>query len=115
MFGWGKRAQGGTDETTPQELQQRIAAGERLLLLDVRELAEYRQGHVRGSTLIPLDQLALRLEELPRDRPVVAICRSGNRSSVATGMLRRAGFEVANLRGGMLAWERQQLPLERGQ
>ncbi|GAC1356486.1 MAG: rhodanese-like domain-containing protein [Herpetosiphon sp.] len=99
----------------PQELAQRRAAGEELVLLDVRQPDEYAQGHVKGSTLIPLDQLSLRLSDVPRDRPVVAMCRSGSRSSVALALLKRAGYtNVANLAGGMLAWEQQRLPVERG-
>jgi rhodanese-related sulfurtransferase len=89
--------------------------GEQLLVLDVREPDEYRQGHVAGSTLIPLNQLSLRIDELPRERPIVAICRSGNRSGVAAGLLMRAGFQdVANVTGGIIRWQQQGLPVERG-
>jgi rhodanese-related sulfurtransferase len=70
-------------EVTPQEVQQRLAEGAPLLLLDVREPQEYAEAHIAGSTLIPLGQLSLRLNELPQDRPIVAVCRSGNRSGVA--------------------------------
>jgi rhodanese-related sulfurtransferase len=86
-----------------------------LLLLDVREPPEYADAHLAGSTLIPLGQLSLRLNELPRDRPIVAVCRSGNRSGVAARLLARAGFPpVQNLRGGIIAWARGGLPLQRG-
>jgi rhodanese-related sulfurtransferase len=63
--------------------------------------------------LIPLDQLALRLDELPKDREIVVVCRSGNRSGVATALLERAGFDAINLEGGMIAWQKEKLPLER--
>lgn len=103
-------------DTAPQEVATRLQQGENLLILDVREPDEYQAGHVPGSTLVPLNQLALRLDELPRDRPIVAMCRSGNRSGVATGMLKRAGFaDVVNLKGGILAWQKQGLPVEQGQ
>ncbi len=105
----------GKTDLTPQELEERRKAGEEVVVLDVRQPYEYAQGHVQGSTLIPLDQLALRLDDVPKHRPVVVICHSGNRSRAAVSLLQRAGLtNVANLRGGMLAWEQHRLPVERG-
>jgi rhodanese-related sulfurtransferase len=102
-------------EVTPEDIQRRQAAGERLFFLDVREPAEYAEARIAGSTLIPLSQLANHISSLPQDRPIVAVCRSGNRSSVAMSVLKRAGFSnVLNLRGGMLAWTRSGLPVKRG-
>ena len=102
-------------EVTPEDIQRRQAAGERLFLLDVREASEYAEAHIVGSKLIPLSQLANRIAGLPQDQPIVAVCRSGNRSSVAMSVLKRAGFSnVLNLRGGMLAWTRSGLPVKRG-
>lgn len=101
-------------EIVLEDVHARLTQGEPLFVLDVRQLDEYQQGHVPGSILIPLDQLALRLGELPNDRPIIALCRSGNRSSVATGILTRAGFNAINLKGGIIQWEKQGLPLERG-
>lgn len=84
------------------------------ILLDVREPSEWQSGHAPGARHIPLGQLSHRTGELPKDREIVAVCRSGNRSSVAAGLLRRAGFaQVKNLRGGMIAWAKQGLPVER--
>lgn len=102
-------------EISPDEVQACRARGEAVFLLDVREPAEFRERHIAGSRLLPLDQLALRLGELPRDRPIIAICRSGNRSGVATRLLRRAGFDARNLRGGLIAWQQQGLAVERGE
>ena len=100
---------------TPAELQQRLAQGERLTLLDVREPFEYTEAHLKGSLLIPLDQLSLRLAEVPKDKPIVAVCRSGNRSGVAASLLQRAGFtNIFNLKGGLVEWARQGLPVQRG-
>jgi rhodanese-related sulfurtransferase len=102
-------------EVTPEDIQRRQASGEPLFFLDVREPAEYAEAHIAGSTLIPLGQLANRISKLPQDRPIVAVCRSGNRSSVALSVLARAGFtNVLNLRGGMIAWSRSGLPTKRG-
>jgi rhodanese-related sulfurtransferase len=111
MFSFGRKT--AKAETTPKEVQERIQRGERLLVLDVREPSEYREGRVAGSKLIPLGQLALQLDKLPKDQPIVAVCRSGNRSGVATDLLRRAGFDAVNMRGGMIEWARQGLPMER--
>ncbi|WP_247869493.1 rhodanese-like domain-containing protein [Herbaspirillum sp. ST 5-3] len=87
------------------------------LLLDVREADEYASGHAPGSTLIPVGQLGARLKEIDafRNKTVVLICRSGRRSAVATEMLRKAGFSDAkNVEGGMIAWEKNGLPLLKG-
>ncbi len=86
-------------------------------ILDVREADEFTGplGHIRGAILIPLGQLAARVNELDKIRPVVAVCRSGARSAHATNILRQAGFpKVANLAGGMLAWRAGHHPVEGG-
>lgn len=100
------------DEITPVEVQQRLARGDRLYLLDVREHEEYVEAHIPDSVLIPLGQLSRKLSSIPKDATIIAICRSGNRSGVATDMLRRAGYsDVLNLNGGILAWVRAGLPI----
>ena len=73
-------------------------------VLDVREDFEYADGHVPGANLIPLGQLSSRLSEIPTDKTVVAVCRSGNRSGQATQLLRQAGFDAHNMTGGMNSW-----------
>jgi rhodanese-related sulfurtransferase len=106
------RAQPKQDEITPVEVQQRLAQGERLYLLDVREREEYAEAHIADSVLIPLGQLSRKLSSIPKDSTIIAICRSGNRSGVAADLLRRAGYStVLNLRGGIIAWARAGLPL----
>jgi len=87
-------------------------------IIDVREPDEYNGslGRIRGAKLIPLGTLASRSAELARDRPVVAVCRSGARSAQASVLLQRAGFNaVANLAGGMLRWRAEGHPVEGGQ
>jgi rhodanese-related sulfurtransferase/rubrerythrin len=75
-------------------------------LMDVRQPREYQQLHLPGAMLIPMEQLKDRAGELDPAKPTVVYCRSGNRSQVAAGMLRDAGFEDArNMEGGMMAWE----------
>lgn len=85
-----------------------------LILVDVRTPGEYEyDGHITGSQLIPLSLLAARLDELPQEKPIVCICRSGNRSHTACEHLAVNGFnEVYNLSGGMLGWRRAGLPFE---
>ena len=82
-----------------------------LHLLDVREQDEWDAGHIDGSQHIPLGQLAARLEEVPRDLTVVAVCRSGSRSDRAAHGLVARGIRAENLDGGVTAWSRAGLPL----
>jgi rhodanese-related sulfurtransferase len=86
------------------ELAGRLGAADEQFVLDVREPAEVAEWAIAGSVNIPLGQLAARASELPRDREIVAVCASGNRSAAAAAELARAGYRVANLRGGMSAW-----------
>ncbi|MGI6091723.1 MAG: rhodanese-like domain-containing protein [Veillonellaceae bacterium] len=75
------------------------------LIIDIRTPEEYQAGHIPGVPLIPLDQLEKRAGEVPKDQKVLLICRSGNRSSQGTKLLRSKGFDnVYNVTGGMLAW-----------
>ena len=80
-------------------------------MLDVRQAAEWRRGHIRGSVNVPLTQLKRKLETLPRDHTIVAVCASGHRSAAAARALRRAGYTVENLKGGMHSWSRSGLPV----
>ncbi|MBB1075322.1 rhodanese-like domain-containing protein [Rhodoferax sp. 4810] len=87
------------------------------LMIDVREPSEYVAGHAPGTQLIPLGQLERRLSELAayKDKPVVLICRSGNRSGQAQEILAKAGFTKAlNIEGGMSAWAKAGLPVLTG-
>jgi glyoxylase-like metal-dependent hydrolase (beta-lactamase superfamily II) len=86
------------------ELAGRLGTPDAPFVLDVREPDEVAAWAIAGSVNIPLGQLASRAGELPRDREVVTVCASGNRSSYAADALARAGFPVANMRGGMAAW-----------
>lgn len=73
-------------------------------VLDVREDSEFQSGHVPEANWIPLGELSSRLSEVPTDKTVVAVCRSGNRSGQATQLLRQAGFDAHNMVGGMNSW-----------
>ncbi len=84
-------------------------------IIDVREDDEFigPLGHIEGAELIPLGSLSSRVSEIPKDKPLVIVCRSGARSARATEMLTKAGFDrVANLNGGMLRWRAEGHPTE---
>ena len=96
-------------EITVQELKSLMDADQTPFILDVREEREYTVANLNG-TLIPLQQLPYRIEELEdhKDELVVVHCRSGGRSAQAVQYMRSLGFEQAkNLRGGVLAWSRE--------
>ena len=77
-----------------------------VVILDVREQSEYDAGHIPGVALIPLKDVPNRLNEIPKDKPVIVTCRSGNRSGQATDFLRQQGYtNVHNMTGGINAWQ----------
>ena len=80
------------------------------LLLDVREPEEWQAEHAPGAVLMPMGQVRQRQSELPRDRRIVVVCRSGGRSAATTESLRTWGFDAVNLAGGMCAWASAGLP-----
>jgi rhodanese-related sulfurtransferase len=79
-------------------------------LLDVRQPHEWDAGHAPDATLLPLSELATRIDEIPANQPIVVICRSGGRSTKAAEALTAAGYQAVNLAGGMQAWEAEGLP-----
>jgi len=86
------------------------------IVLDVRSMAEFKDGHIVNAINIPLNGLGNNVKQIEkhRDKPIVTVCRSGSRSGSACAILRKHGFEnVKNLRGGMLAWENSSLPVKR--
>jgi rhodanese-related sulfurtransferase len=103
------------DVSAPQlDELMRSSNGSRPLVVDVREPWEYAQGHIPGALLIPLGQLAARLNELEPGRPVATVCASGNRSQSAAALLGQKGFQkVYNLSGGMYGWQSAGLKMDR--
>jgi rhodanese-related sulfurtransferase len=81
-------------------------------LVDVRADHEWEAGHIAGAKHVPLDELAERVSEIDRERPVVVTCRGGNRSTMATAALAEAGFDAAKLTEGVVGWAEEGLPLE---
>ena len=100
-------------EVSPAEGQQLVQGG--AVLVDVREPNEYSEIHADGALLLPLSELEARYAELPNDKPLVMICRSGARSARAGEFLLQNGYsDVTNLTGGTLAWNEAGLPVVRG-
>jgi rhodanese-related sulfurtransferase len=85
------------------------------LIVDVREPDEFAADRIAGVVLLPMSQLLQRHDELPKDRPLLMVCRSGSRSASATMFLLQRGWtDVQNVDGGMLAWQRDGLPVRSG-
>lgn len=99
--------------TSPGEAVKMINRDD-AVVLDVREESEYQDGHIINAVHIPLSQLNDKTRELQKykDKPIIAVCRSGHRSGQACSTLQKAGFDnVYNLSGGILAWKSANLPL----
>lgn len=97
----------GVTSIRAQDLQEKL--GERgdnpLQLIDVRELSEYKSGHIQGFRNIPLGQVKAAAEKLDKDKEIVVMCRSGARSMQAAKILKNSGFgKVTNLSGGIMSW-----------
>jgi adenylyltransferase/sulfurtransferase len=96
---------GGGDEIGARDLHRRLASGDPILLIDVREEHEWAVSRLPGAEHLPLARLRGELSRLPRDRDIVLYCRGGSRSGNAVAMLHNAGLVRAkNLSGGLLAW-----------
>ncbi|MFL6648062.1 MAG: rhodanese-like domain-containing protein [Sulfurifustaceae bacterium] len=114
MTAW--RTDGRPIETLPQwnvhDLRGAIEQEPRLLVLDVRQPAEWAAGHLDRALHVSGAELPARLDQVPRDRPVAVVCSSGYRSSVAASLLQRHGHpRVVNVLGGMSAWRNSHFPL----
>jgi adenylyltransferase/sulfurtransferase len=95
----------GGGEITPEQLKQRIDAGENLFVLDVRNPNEFQICRIPGTVLLPLPELPARFAEVPKDREVVVHCKSGMRSAKAIDFLKAQGYtKLVNLTGGILGW-----------
>ena len=101
-------AKNNSDVVSMEEFQSKIL-DENTFVLDVRTEAEFYGplGHIEGATLIPIDELSSRMNELNevKDKDIYVVCRSGNRSNVGKNILRENSFHAINVDGGMLAWK----------
>jgi len=108
-------------ETASLPLEVSVAQASELrdagaFILDVREQSEWNEIHVPEATLIPLGELERRINEVPKDKQIVVICRSGNRSQQGRDILLNAGYEnVTSISGGIQKWKAAGLPTVSGQ
>jgi rhodanese-related sulfurtransferase len=100
-----------TPEITIETFAARRGRG---VTVDVREPHEYNEGHVPGARLIPVAELAYRLAELDRAKPIHVICASGHRSKAMTDLLVARGFDAASVAGGTQGWIANGNPVEVG-
>ncbi len=113
MLLWPMVAGGGAANLTPAEATL-LMNREDALVLDVRETGEWGTGHITGARHITLAQLEKRLSELDKfkEKPIIVVCATGNRSSSACGQLKKHGFaKVFSLGGGVSSWRDANLPL----
>jgi rhodanese-related sulfurtransferase len=103
-------------ELTVREAYARLSGpGSPSLLVDVRETWEYVGGHAQGAMSLPLSTFGERFVELPRDKELLFICHTGQRSMIAAKFMRRQGvMQVFNIEGGTDSWEAAKLPMEHG-
>jgi glyoxylase-like metal-dependent hydrolase (beta-lactamase superfamily II) len=107
---------GEVDATTiaPADLQALREAQRDTVLLDVRSRLEFEGSWIDGATNLPLEELDGRLDEIPEQREVVVVCRTGVRATIAAEALARSGRRARVLEGGMQAWRRAHLPMREG-
>lgn len=110
LFGGGAKIL----SVNPREAWERLSGGPTTpVLIDVREAWEFTGGHAKGAKNIPLSQLGKRVGEVPRNREVLLICQSGNRSMTAANFLLEQGVtQVFNVSGGTTVWRMHGLPIE---
>jgi rhodanese-related sulfurtransferase len=92
-------------EISPKEVEKLLAEDKDISLIDVREDEEVAQGKIGKAKHIPLGEIPDRLNELPKDKEHIMICRSGGRSGKACQYMQEQGYKVKNMTGGMLDWE----------
>lgn len=98
-------------ELAPQRAAEMLAAGE-ARMVDIRQPSEWEEGRIPGADLIPLEQLPARAAEIDDDRPIIFMCRSGNRSAMAMEAFIASGRSAFNLAGGIEAWVETGLEIE---
>ena len=109
------RPPGGIPTVDVTEAHRRLADGTNVIVIDVREPGEFAAMRVAGAALFPISTFALRLGDLPRERPLLVMCAAGSRSLAATAHLIRNGWpDVVNVAGGIEAWQRAGLPVRTG-
>lgn len=91
-------------DLTPSEVEGMLSQSD-IQIIDVREVDEYKLGHLPGAKLLPLDQLDIRKNEIDSNKEVIVYCLSGGRSEIASKYLSHQGFKVKNMVGGINSWK----------
>jgi len=107
------RSQSQSNLINVQETYRKALEDSSTVLLDVRTQTEWDDGHIDGALFIPVQELQDRVAELEqyKDKTIIAYCRSGNRSGVAAKILEKQGYSVLNMEGGIIRWQKEDLPL----
>jgi hydroxyacylglutathione hydrolase len=101
-------------QITPYDLSERLDEGKEIVVVDVRELFEWHEGHIAGALHVPMSEAGRRGSELPKTRPKAVLCAGGLRSSTVISALKRQGITGwLNVTGGMAAWQKAGYPVER--
>ena len=98
-------------ELAPERVRELAESGE-ADLIDVRREYEWEEGRIGGARRIEMNELTENADSIPKERPVIFYCRSGNRSGMAATAFREAGYDAHNMAGGITAWAEAGLPLE---
>jgi len=108
----GFAAQGYKNIMSP-EAKKLVEQKKNVYLLDVRTPQEYAQAKLKGSVLIPINEIERRVNEVPKNRPILVLCAVGSRSNLVAGFLVNKGYgEVYNLTDGLVGWYRNGFPLD---
>jgi rhodanese-related sulfurtransferase len=105
---------GSQDAVSTADARTLVEEDKTVVVLDVRQPDEFRSGHISGAKLIPLNELPQRLKDVPKDKTILCVCRSGSRSGMAVRQLNAAGYKAINLQGGMMRWQSAGYPVKRG-
>lgn len=91
---------------SPKEAKERLASGDKVYLIDVRTPEEYKEGHIRGSILVPLDSLKSKIEKVvpQKDSEIIVYCRSGARAGTAQSEIFKMGYTNVKNLGGIMQW-----------
>ena len=109
LLHWGEDEYG---DVTVQEASNLIADKPELVILDVRTVSEFNDGHIEGAINIPVEEIANRLSELDKNDELLVYCRTGNRSATAVGILEDAGFtKIYHMHEGISVWVQQGYPV----
>ena len=108
------QAWAGGKDISASDAKAMLETNKSIFLLDVRTPQEYSQGRLTGSTLIPISEIERRIQEVPKNKPVVVYCAVGSRSRSATDFLSRQGYkDVYNMKDGIVGWYRNGFPIQR--